>query len=48
MTNVGSYTMGRVFTILSGLGVLVLAALVILAILSLAGVFDPTYTNPPS
>jgi hypothetical protein len=30
------------------LGLLILAALVVLAILALAGVFDPTYTNPPS
>lgn len=40
--------MGRVFTFVSAVGVLILAAIVILAILSLAGVFEPTYTNPPS
>lgn len=40
--------MGRVFTLVAGIGVLLLIAFVIIAILSLAGVFDPTYTNPPS
>jgi hypothetical protein len=40
--------MGRVFTFVSAVGVLVLLGIIVLAILSLAGVFDPTYTNPPS
>lgn len=40
--------MGRVLTFLSAVGALLLLALVVLAILSLAGVFEPTYTNPPS
>jgi hypothetical protein len=40
--------MGRAFTFVAAVGVLILAALVLFAILSLAGVFDPTYTNPPS
>jgi hypothetical protein len=40
--------MGRVFTLVSMVGVVVLAVVIILAILSLTGHFDPTYTNPPS
>jgi hypothetical protein len=40
--------MGRVFTFVSALGVLILAVIIVLAILSLAGVFEPTFTNPPS
>jgi hypothetical protein len=40
--------MGRVFTVVSLVGVLVLLAIIVLAILSLTGQFEPTYTNPPS
>jgi hypothetical protein len=40
--------MGRVFTVVSMVGVLILLAIIILAILSLTGQFEPTYTNPPS
>ena len=40
--------MGRVFTFVSAVGVVILAVIIVLAILSLAGVFEPTFTNPPS
>lgn len=40
--------MGRVFTFVSAVGALLLIAIIILAIMSLTGYFDPTYTNPPS
>ncbi len=40
--------MGRLLTVISILGVVILAAIVILAILSITGQFDPKYTNPPS
>lgn len=40
--------MGRIFTLISFLGVAVLAAIILLAILAIAGQFEPTYTNPPS
>lgn len=41
--------MGRVFQLVSGLGLIILAIIVIAAIVALTtGHFDPTYTNPPS
>jgi hypothetical protein len=41
--------MGRFFQFVSGAGILLLAAIVIMAIIALTtGHFDPRYTNPPS
>jgi len=40
--------MGRLFTLISILGVVILAAIIILAILSITGQFEPEYTNPPT
>ena len=40
--------MGRIITLVSYLGVAVLIAILILAIMSVAGQFEPQYTNPPS
>lgn len=42
-------TMGRVFQVVSGLGLIILVVIVIMAIVALTtGYFDHTYTNPPS
>lgn len=40
--------MSRLFQFVSLIGWLLLAVIVILAILSLTGSFDPKFTNPPS
>jgi hypothetical protein len=40
--------MGRIFTLISILGALVLIAIIILAIMSITGQFEPQFTNPPT
>jgi hypothetical protein len=40
--------MGRIFTLISFLGALVLIAIIILAIMSITGQFEPQFTNPPT
>lgn len=40
--------MGRTLQLITVVGVVILAALVVMAIMSLAGSFDPQYTNPPT
>ena len=40
--------MGRFFTLVSFLGALVLITIIILAIMSLTGQFEPQFTNPPT
>jgi len=40
--------MGRIITLISFLGALVLVVIIILAILSLTGQFEPQFTNPPT
>ena len=40
--------MGRIFTLISFLGVLVLIAIIVLAIMSITGQFEPQFTNPPT
>ena len=40
--------MSRVFQLISMVGALLLIAIVILAILSFTGAFEPSYTNPPT
>lgn len=38
--------MGRVIQAVSVIGILILAVIVVMAILSLTGQFDPSYRNP--
>ena len=40
--------MGRIITLISYLGVAILAVIIILAIMSITGQFEPEYTNPPT
>lgn len=40
--------MGRTFMVLSGLGAIILAVIIVLAIFALTGHFEPSHAGPPS